>query len=378
MKRDLIVFGEDWGRHPSSTQHIIRQLAADRKIIWINSVGMRRPRLSMSDAKRVLEKLRSRSHRVSTSRPNVSVPQNMTVIEPNVLPIPGNPIASFISRQIGGRQLNKQIKSAQLNNPAIWISVPTAVDLLPALPDAPVAYYCGDDFGGLDGVDHTPVLKCERKLAEIAQKIFTVSPLLAEKFDRSKVVDLPHGADIEQFSNPALRASDLPLSDKVAGFYGSISAWLDQDLMRAVALAKPEWTFVFIGDIRCDISQLSQLKNIHFLGQRPHDQLPRYVQHWTASMLPFVDNTQIRACNPLKLREYMAAGTPIISTPFPALTPYAPWLNIEPTVEGFASALEYSRIEGANAEHRKARSNAVAGETWAARASDAAAVIDSL
>jgi glycosyltransferase involved in cell wall biosynthesis len=378
MKRDLIVFGEDWGRHPSSTQHIIRRLAADRKIVWINSVGMRRPRLNISDAKRVFEKIGKRSSSVQRPKRKVSVPDNMKVIEPKVLPLPGSQIAAVINRKIGARKINDQIKAANLNNPAIWVSVPTAVDLLPALPQAPVAYYCGDDFGGLDGVDHEPVLKCETTLAQIAQKIFTVSPELAKKFDKSKVVDLPHGADIEMFAKPAERAVDLPLGNKVAGFYGSISAWLDQDLMRQVAISKPDWTFVFIGDIRCDVTKLSHLRNVRLLGARPHDQLPRYAQHWTVSMLPFVDNAQIRACNPLKLREYMATGTPIISTPFPALEPYSPWINIESSATGFQSALEFARIESANPERRASRANAVAGETWEARAQQAAAVIDAL
>lgn len=378
MKRDLIVFGEDWGRHPSSTQHIIRRLAEDRKIVWVNSVGMRRPRLNVRDTKRVLEKLGKRSASAQRPKQKVSVPDNMKVVEPKVLPLPGNPIAAVINSRIGARKINGQIAAANLNNPAIWVSVPTAVDLLPALPQAPIAYYCGDDFGGLDGVDHEPVLKCEGKLAEIAKRIFTVSPALAQKFDQNKVVDLPHGADIGMFTNQAVRAVDLPSGDKVAGFYGSISAWLDQDLLRDVANAKPDWTFVFIGDIRCDVSKLSHLRNVRFLGPRPHHQLPKYAQHWTVSMLPFVDNAQIRACNPLKLREYMATGTPIISTPFPALEPYATWINIENSLAGFQSALEFARIEHSDFERRSSRANAVAGETWEARAQQAAAVIDAL
>jgi len=42
--RDLIVFGEDWGSHPSSTQHIVSHLAANRRVLWVNSLGLRRPK----------------------------------------------------------------------------------------------------------------------------------------------------------------------------------------------------------------------------------------------------------------------------------------------------------------------------------------------
>ena len=37
MKTDLVVFGEDWGGLPSSTQHLMRHLAGERRILWVNA-----------------------------------------------------------------------------------------------------------------------------------------------------------------------------------------------------------------------------------------------------------------------------------------------------------------------------------------------------
>ena len=56
MPHDLVVFGEDWGRHPSSTQHLVSRLAAERKTVWVNSLGLRRPRLSWPDLQRLAAK----------------------------------------------------------------------------------------------------------------------------------------------------------------------------------------------------------------------------------------------------------------------------------------------------------------------------------
>ena len=55
-KAPLIVFGEDWGAHPSSTQHLISRIALNGPVIWVNSIGMRRPRFSARDLKRVWTK----------------------------------------------------------------------------------------------------------------------------------------------------------------------------------------------------------------------------------------------------------------------------------------------------------------------------------
>ena len=39
----LIVFADDWGRHPSSSQHLVRELLPQYPTLWVNTVGTRRP-----------------------------------------------------------------------------------------------------------------------------------------------------------------------------------------------------------------------------------------------------------------------------------------------------------------------------------------------
>ena len=377
MTRDLIVFGEDWGAHPTSTQHLVSRLARDRLVLWVNSVGMRRPRFSVRDARRIAQKVKSMARPLRGPTPNLMTPKNLTVIEPRVLPLPNNAIAAVFNRAVGARKIAAAADAAGLTDPAIWVSVPTAVDLLPALPKAPIVYYCGDDFGGLAGVDHEPVLSCERRLGVSAKKIFTVSDALSLKFRADKVVELPHGVDYDLFSTPETRATDLPQRGPVAGFYGSISAWLDQRLIAEVATQLDDWAFVFIGRVECDVDTLRQCPNVRFLGPRAHSQLPGYVQHWNASLLPFLDNRQIRACNPLKLREYLAAGTPVVSTPFPAVKAYASFVEQAPDAARFVSALRRT-LENTDQEARAARMASVANESWERRAKDAAKVVDAL
>ena len=53
----LVVFSDDWGRHPSSCQHLIGQLVERYPVLWVNTIGTRRPRLSREDAGKVLRRL---------------------------------------------------------------------------------------------------------------------------------------------------------------------------------------------------------------------------------------------------------------------------------------------------------------------------------
>ena len=250
--------------------------------------------------------------------------------------------------------------------PILWASLPTALPAVGELGEKAVVYYCGDDFSALAGVDHGPVLEMEQRLVEKADLILAASPTLAARFPSNKTKFLPHGADIDLFATPTPRAVDLPMDRPVAGFYGSLSGWIDVALLGRVAQSLPDWWVVLIGDVRTDVSAIARLDNVRLLGPRPHDALPSYSQHWTASLLPFRDCPQITACNPLKLREYLAAGRPVVSTPFPALAPYGGVVMQAESAGAFVGCLRQSLDD--DARNVSARRAAIAGETWEARA----------
>ena len=107
--------------------------------------------------------------------------------------------------------------------------------------------------------------------------------------------------------------------------------------------------------------------NVTILGERPHEALPSYSQNWDVSILPFKDNPQIRACNPLKLREYLAAGRPIVSTDFSSLDGYRDLVEVAGTVNEFASAIVESR-NSHNPDRAAERRARVESESWNARA----------
>ena len=367
MRSDLIVFGEDWGGLPSSTQHLVRHLGESRKVLWVNSIGLRKPRLAVSDFRRAVDKVFSR--RAGDTAVASDHGPDFTVVNPKTIPAPSGSVERSIARGLLRRQLKPAIREAGLHNPILWISLPTAVDLVGELGEAATVYYCGDDFSALAGVDHDTVAARERELSAKADLVITASEVLAGRFPAPKTRLLSHGVDYQLFSTPAARAPDFPANGKpVAGFYGSLSEWLDIELLLATIRRMPHWEFVFIGNASVDVSALAALTNVHMLGSRPHRELPGYSQHWDVSLLPFRDNAQIRACNPLKLSEYLAAGRPIVSTPFPALEAYAELVSTVRSPDEMVTALEAGR-SGANCnDDAQKRRNSVAHLSWRARA----------
>jgi glycosyltransferase involved in cell wall biosynthesis len=334
--KQIIVFAEDWNSHPSSTQHLIQCLQGDVDIVWVNSIGLRRPRFSWRDFTRAWRKVRAMCQR----RPSVqvSIQAAFPVIHPRVIPMVTHPWLVSLNRWFLCRQIKPYLKpNVDL---VVWTSLPSAVDFYGCFDECQWWYYCGDDFEGLAGVDHELAGVKEQQLLAVADKVWVASESLQWKFSPIKTEVLSHGVDIDWFKRPKARPVDLPNGGPIAGFYGSLENWIDLALLEALAKALPHWRFVFIGPVKVNASSLESLTNVEFLGARPHSELAGYIQHWNIALLPFIDNQQIRACNPLKLREYLASGTPILSTPFPALKPYEDVIEVIESVHEATASME--------------------------------------
>ena len=371
---DFVVFGEDWGGLPSSTQHLITHLMKRHRVIWVNSIGMRSPKLRLRDIARAYNKVTAMFQPRQHSYAADTAPRPY-IIEPKVIPFHGIKMVRAINKFLLRRSITALIKEHDFKEITLWTSLPTAVDIVGSLGEKNAIYYCGDDFEGLDGVDHHTIQPMEQELASKVDLILVVNQELANKFPDSNTHILPHGVDYNLFSTPKSRPMDLPDNGPIVGFYGSISAWLNVDMLDQSATAMPKWQFVLIGDIKTDVSTLEKLPNVHFLGPKPHAQLPAYVQHWDVAMLPFRHNRQIEACNPLKLREYLASGTPVAATAFPAIEPYRDYVSIQQGKEPFFSVLQKANKQAGLAD---ARQKAVAPESWENRVAQLEALIDQL
>ena len=82
-------------------------------------------------------------------------------------------------------------------------------------------------------------------------------------------------------------------------------------------------------------------------------------------IMPWNDSEWIKACNPIKLKEYLAVGRPVVTTDFPALAPYRHLVRVaadaRPVRRGDPAALS------APPDKSQLRAR-IAGESWAAKA----------
>src|SRR2546427_6671811 len=135
---------------------------------------------------------------------------------------------------------------------------------------------------------------------------------------------IPHGVDVAHFAGALDPSTEVPADmcgrpHPVIGFFGLLADWVDLELVRMVAVARPDWSVVLIGKATTDLRPLRGLANVHLLGQKPYSTLPHYCRGFDVGIIPFRKNDLTVRANPLKLREYLAAGLPVVSAPPPGV-----------------------------------------------------------
>lgn len=368
MKGESIVyFGKEWSENPTSCNHVFDQLSRYNQVLWVNSVATRTPELSSTaDWKRIISKLRRFAGGLQQVGPSA------WLYQPAVVPLPYSSLAQSLNRALLTIGLRRQMKKIGMNRPQFWSFLPNLDYLVGRLGESVSVYYCVDDWPQLKGQHDERIAALERKLVEKVDVRFATSHLLAEarrRYNPATVV-AAHGVNHAHFAK-ALSA-DTPVPENVAslphpviGFFGGIHDRLDLDLLAAIARSHPQWSLVLIGKVATDLSRV-RLPNVHVLGPRPYQSLPGYCKAFDVGLMPYVDSEWIRHSSPIKLREYLSAGLPAVSTDVPEVRRYSSLVYVAQDAPEFIRFIEQALREDSPGKHR-ARSEAMRGETWEAK-----------
>lgn len=365
--KTILCFASGYDAPPTSKHHVMHILAEHNRILWINYHASRTPTASSSDLHYMAGKLLEIAKGLKTPR------KNLYVLTPLVIPLPGSDLARRINRSLLITQIRLALKKIRQGPVQIWSFTPEIAYALGHFNEEKVVYYCVDDHAAFSGYDKAQVLRDENELCQKSDLVITTSMALqaAKKDWNPSTVLIPHGVDFHHFNQAVTQ--DLPCPAELApiprprlGFFGLIRDWVDVDLLWQAAQKRPDWHFVLIGDADAsvDLAKYRAAPNMHFLGRKKYEDLPAFCRHFDLGLIPFKVNELTHAVNPIKLREYMSAGLPVISTPMPEVQLYSHLVKITETTDGFIKAAETYLQDKDPKTRQQVFARQMAKETW--------------
>lgn len=353
--RDIVCVGfADWDAELwTNQQHLMARLAQGNRVLFVESLGLRRPQVAARDLRRLARRLRR-----GLAPPRAV--DGLHVLSPLVLPLHGRRSARALNARLLPAQVGRAARRLGLRRPLLWSYVPQAEALVATLQPSQIVYHCVDDIAAQKGVDGAAFTAAETRFAAGAEA--------------------PNVADTELFArpgpvDPAMAALPRP---RIV-FTGAIVATkLDVEMLARLAAARPDWSFALVGPVGAgdpgtDVSALGA-PNVHLLGPRRYDELPAVLRGADAGLIPYAVNDLTRSVFPMKVYEYLSAGLPVVSTRLPALDGLPDIAFARDATEAERKLAEL--LAGDDPARRAARSQAARGHSWERRLEEIAAALE--
>jgi len=380
---DIICFcGQDWWYHnrAHSDFQLMTRAARHRKVLLVNSIGMRMPMPGRSPLpfRRIWRKLKSMLRRVQ--KPLADTP-DYTVMTPVLFPFYGSRSARAFNARSIRRQVERAARRLEIVDPHILVTVPTAWDVAREMRRSSLVYNRSDKHSAFGEADQGMIAELEQELLSKADGVLYSSRAFLES-ERSmtggRARFLDHGVDVAHFRARERTGAlvDLGCKRPIIGFFGGLDDYVvDFDLLERVAVERPDCTLVLIGDATLPMDRLTRHDNVRHLGFRHYSEIPELGADFDVSIMPWLDNDWIQSCNPIKLKEYLSLGQEVVTTWFPEVEHYRDYVHIAKDGDEFLKRID-EVLAGSRASGD--RQALLAQATWDDRAIELLGLLDEL
>jgi glycosyltransferase involved in cell wall biosynthesis len=366
---DIICFGgEDWWYHNRGhiDMQLMRRFSRMGTTVYVNSIVMQKANLTQG--RRFIQKAIRKAKSIFTGLKKTDA--GFWVYSPFSLPVHHISWARGLNQTILRHQIRRVTNKLGLHHPVVWVACPAACDIAIRMRKSKLVYQRTDRFEEYPNVDGSIIKEYDRRLKMSADLTVFVSHTLYEQEQSQcrRAFFLDHGVDYDMFAGAEQdlqKPEDIAsIAGPIVGFFGGIDDHTsDIGFMERVVDLLPEMSFVFVGRASSDCLRLMSKKNVRMLGQKPYERIPHYGKCFDVAIMPWRQNRWIEACNPIKLKEYLALGKPIVSTPFAELQKYLDVVYVARTPEEFSNKIKQSIVED-GPEQIVMRREKVKNATW--------------
>ncbi|MES1256545.1 MAG: ElyC/SanA/YdcF family protein [Acidobacteriota bacterium] len=381
---DIVCFSSiDWQFIWQGHQEIMSTLAASgNRVLFVENTGVRAP--SIRDFPRLRARVRNWWRGTKGFRRERD---NLFVFSPLLLPFPYSALARRANRVLLVRALRRWMRAAGFERPIVWTFLPTPLvgEIIPHLDPVASVYYCIDDFASSSPAARR-ITRSEQRLFRDVDLVFVTSEKLRAKAAAfsDRVHLFPFGVSFHKFEQARTAADDIPadllaLPRPIVGYVGGLHRWVDFELVAAAARRLPHVSFVLVGPLQAEGSALRGLANVHLLGARPHDDVPRYIKGFDVGIVPYLSSDYTDNVYPTKLNEYLAMGIPVVATDLPEIRKFnadhGALVAIVRDADEFVAALAGALVPQ-DADERRRRVDVARSNSWEARIARMSALVE--
>ena len=368
----------EWGGLFQRPHHLALQMAAlCKRVLYVQPAGLRNP--VPGDLRR-LKNLIS-PHKKRPLKHGFKNSKRLIVSSLPFLPVHGVRPAEMYNAWIFSRAVRNASKASDTT--VLWIGAPAPFlkRVLRGNIKGLVVFDWMDDYAIFP---HLParVVDMQYWMLKRADAVFTSSKLLMEKagqIRKDKTWFLPNGVDLDHWRQEGLQIGhSLSFGQKVIGYFGTISYWLDKDLVVRLAERHMDWNFVFIGP-RADkgaLDALFSLPNCRHVPPLPYEELPRAARGFDVCWIPFKKGTLTNTINPVKAYEYIATGKPVLSVPLPDLAPLNKVITFATDLVSFEKGISRLLLHSGEDSFSEEKRAAVAPYSWKNLGRQAACILE--
>jgi glycosyltransferase involved in cell wall biosynthesis len=355
----------EWSAMPQNSHHLMREASRrGYRVLFVDPIGLRRIRFRRKDISRLIGRLRH------ASRPFVNVEDLITRLAPLGVPFQDTTVGAAINRWLLATQIRLALRKLKPNRSLLWSYTPYFLDLSSELNCDLSVYYRVDDYCTSPYINTEYIERQEAAAVSVADLCIAANTESAETLQEAHAsILVPNGLDMTVYG------ADEPTSDPISTvshprllFAGTFDTWVDISLIHDLARAHQEWNVVLAGQSKLDLSSVTILPNVHYLGLLPYAQLPALMAHCDIGLVPYYVNRFTKSACIGKIYQYLAMGLPVASTPVLNESDYGNHVTCSPSTNADAYGSTIRELLRTDSQEKKLmRRKYGLEQTWSAR-----------